>query len=156
MLIQSKEEHINFLNTTICLSVSSAYKIPQINIKFLILTQAIEILGTYFDYKPFRAKEQSSKRFEIAITKLFPQQYQKINNKNFLYYQLRNFLIHSFLPSNKVKLFENNTISNEHLILKDSVLFISYNQFYYDFIKAVEKLNFLILNDKIKLKKILY
>lgn len=155
MLISNKDEHLEYLDNVILNSVTSVSKTASLNVKFLITVQAIEILGAYLDYKPFRAKEQSSQRFELAINKLFPSSYQTVNNKNFLYYQLRTFLVHSFLSSSKIILYED--ISNyEHLYYNKDVLYISYSDFFNDFVFAFNKLKFMILNDKVKLKKILY
>lgn len=155
MLILNKEQHLEYLDNIILNSITSVSKISSLNVKFLIIVQAIEILGAYLDNKPFRAKEQSSQRFELSIYKLFPSTYKSINTKNFLYYQLRNFLVHSFISSSKIILYED--ISNyEHLYYNKDVLYISYSDFFNDFVFAFNKLKFMILNDKVKLKKFLY
>lgn len=155
MLILNKEQHLEYLDNIILNSITSVSKISSLNVKFLIIVQAIEILGAYLDNKPFRAKEQSSQRFELAIYKLFPSSYKSFNTKNFLYYQLRNFLVHSLISSSKIVLYED--ISNyEHLYYNKDVLYISYSDFFNDFVFAFNKLKFMILNDKVKLKKILY
>ena len=154
MVISSKLEHINFLRTILA-EIEKVNNENQVKFLFLLIGQAIEILGSYFDNKPFRAKQQSSKRFEIAIYKLFPNEYQKINNKNFLYYQLRNFLTHSFIPSDKLLLKANSTQSSiKHLCYDNEILIIYADIFYKDFSTAVEKLIKMVENDKIKLKKI--
>lgn len=155
MLIFNKDQHLQYLDNVILNSVTSVSKTASLNVKFLIIVQAIEILGAYLDYKPFRAKEQSSQRFELAINKLFPSSYQAINYKNFLYYQLRTFLVHSFLSSSKIVLFEDNS-AYEHLHYNNDILYISYSEFFNDFGFALNKLKSLILKDKLKLKKILY
>ncbi|MCF8373560.1 MAG: hypothetical protein K9H64_18210 [Bacteroidales bacterium] len=68
-------------------------------LSFFVISQAIEFLGSFLDDKPFRAKQQSQKRFNAAIARLFPAGYGKLNKDSWLYQKLRNHLAHSFLPS---------------------------------------------------------
>lgn len=157
MLIYTKEEHINFLKYNILEPITSVFESEnQTILSFLLMGQAIEILGAYLDYKPFRVKQQSSKRFELAIYKLFPKKYSEINKSNYLYYQLRNFLIHSFLPSNQLILVANSTKSEKkHLSYKNNNLILCCDVFYNDFKNAIYLLINKITEDNIKLKKII-
>ena len=155
MLLSTKEQHINFLQETILTQINEIVKQGQIIFSFMLIAQAIEILGAYLDNKPLRAKQQSSKRFELAIFKLFPQKYAQNNKANFLYYQLRTCLTHSFIPSNKIILKKNNIIDqNQHLSINNGVLILILDDFHFDLEKAINKLIKLIELDKIKLKKI--
>lgn len=156
MLIQTKEDHINFLKHSVLEPISALSKDEiQTKFTFLLIGQAIEILGAYLDKKPIRAKDQSSKRFELAIYKLFPKNYTLINKQNFLYYQLRNFLIHSFIPSNKLLLVSNSQKrADKHLSYENDCLTLCCDIFYTDFETAVNKLIRKIEEDKIPLKKI--
>lgn len=65
---------------------------------FVMMMQAIEYLGGVLDGKPLKAREQSKKRFSIAINKLFDSRYQYHNRNNELYDHLRNHLMHAFSP----------------------------------------------------------
>ena len=155
MLISTKEQHVNFLQETILTQIKELIKQEHIIFSFMLISQAVEILGAYLDNKPLRAKQQSSKRFELAIYKLFPQKYAQNNKSNFLYYQLRTCLTHSFIPSNKIILKKNNYLNeNQHLTNNNGILMLVLEEFYFDLEKAVNKLIKLIEMDKIKLKKI--
>ncbi|MDR2009329.1 MAG: hypothetical protein LBQ22_02470 [Bacteroidales bacterium] len=156
MLIYTKEQHIDFLQKNILNSIKKiVIDEDQALFGFMLTGQAIEILGAYLDHKPFRVKQQSSKRFEIAINKLFPDKYRKINKSNFLYYQLRTFLTHTFIPSGKLLLRKGKSSKEiPHLSYKDNSLVLYIEDFYVDLENAVIKLINLINSDKIELKKI--
>ncbi|MDR2835798.1 MAG: hypothetical protein LBV69_06320 [Bacteroidales bacterium] len=155
MLISTKEEHINFLKTNILDSIKILLNEKQIKFAFLLMGQATEILGAYLDKKPIRAKQQSAARFELAIYKLFPEEYKRINKSNFLYYQLRNFLIHSFIPSKNIILKSDSEKSfQKHLSFENGCLILFADIFYSDLELAINKLIKYIEIDKIKLKKI--
>jgi len=62
---------------------------------FIMMMQAIEYLGAILDGKPLKAREQSKKRFSLAVRKLFGERYQYFNRNNELYDQLRNHLMHA-------------------------------------------------------------
>ncbi|MDL2261944.1 hypothetical protein LJC11_00380 [Bacteroidales bacterium OttesenSCG-928-I21] len=156
MLIQTKEQHIEFLQNSVLNSIKKiVIDQEQTLFGFMLIGQAVEILGSYLDDKPLRVKRQSSKRFELAINRLFPAEYRKINKSNFLYYQLRTFLTHTFIPSGKLVLKNGkSTTGNSHLSYKDGLLILYIKNFYTDLEIAVNKLIELINSDKIRLKKI--
>lgn len=87
---------IKFLTDTIFPEIkrlqSSGFYLPS----NIMMMQAIEYLGSVIDKKPLKAREQSKKRFSIAIKKLFDTKYQYFNKNNELYDHLRNHLLHTF------------------------------------------------------------
>lgn len=155
MLVSTKEQHIEFLRQNILESIKNTVEEKQVLFGFMLIGQAIEILGSYLDYKPIRAKQQSSKRFELAIYKLFRDEYRKVNKSNFLYYQLRTCLTHTFIPSEMLSLNKGHASKERpHLSFEDNVLVLYVEDFFDDLEDATNKLIRLINNDKIKLKKI--
>jgi hypothetical protein len=155
MLISTKEQHIEFIQKNILDTIKKALDDNQVLFGLMLMGQAIEILGAYLDNKPLRAKQQSSKRFELAIYKLFPDKYKKVNNKNFLYYQLRTCLIHMFIPTDKISLNKGyETKTSFHLSFEKDTLIVYAGNFYEDMQIATYKLIRLINSGKIKLKKL--
>lgn len=151
MLITTKEEHINFLNGIF----SQAQKLVEEGnnvVATLIMSQLIEIMGSYFDAKPIRSREQSANRFNTAIYKLYPIKYSKANKKSFLYYQLRTSIVHTLTPTCSIAL--KNGTSDQHLIEKDEITEIYVGNLLNDTEKAVAILTRLINEDKVKLKKL--
>lgn len=123
---------------------------------FVIIAQAIEMLGAALDDKPFRAKNQSRKRFELGIRALFDERYRQLNANGWLYENFRCNMSHLFVPSNAILLLTKKqaTENETHLSKKgDTVIFIAE-----DFQKDLKKacLFFLKKMDKgqIKAKKI--
>jgi len=155
MLIYTKEQHIEFLKKSILVPIRKTLDEDQTLFGFILMGQAIEILGAYLDSKPLRAKQQSSKRFELAIYKLFPDKYSMVNKNNFLYYQLRTCLIHMFIPTEKISLNKGRADNeNSHLSFKEDILAFYSENFYEDMENAITKLIRMINSDKIKLKRI--
>lgn len=71
-------------------------------VAFFVISQMVEFLGAMLDDKPLRAKEQSRKRFELALKKLYPLPYHKINEKDFLYHNFRCNMSHLLTTSNHI------------------------------------------------------
>lgn len=155
MLISSAEEHINFLKESILLPVRKTLDTSDTVFGFMVMGQAIEILGSYLDNKPIRAQRQSALRFSAALYNLFPPKYSKANRKNFLYIQLRSILTHTFIPTGKMSLnFGLDSKEKHHLQLVNDVLYIYSENLYLDLEKAVNKLIYNINDNQIKLKKL--
>lgn len=155
MYISTSEQHIDFLKNTVLKGVENAFENNQLIFGFMSLAQAIEILGAYLDDKPLRAKKQSLKRFSLAINRLFPKEYSKANDKNFLYYQLRACMTHFFIPTSRLSLnFGAGTKEKPHLAVIDGVMYLYYKNLFADFRQAVLILEKRILDGKLKLKPI--
>lgn len=151
MLITTKEEHIIFLNGIFSQAKTLVDEGNSV-VATLIMSQLIEIMGSYFDAKPIRSREQSANRFNTAIYKLFPIKYSKANRKSFLYYQLRTSIVHTLTPTSSITLKSGN--SDQHLIEKDEITEIYTGNLLNDTEKALQVLIRLINEDKVKLKKL--
>ncbi len=151
MQITTKEEHIEFLNGILSQAKSLVAE-GHTAIATLVMSQLIEIMGSYFDAKPMRSREQSANRFNTAIYKLFPIKYSKANRKSFLYYQLRTSIVHTLTPTCSVAL--KSGASDQHLVEKDEITEIYIGNLLNDTEKAVVILIRLINEDKVKVKKL--
>lgn len=151
MQITTKEEHIDFLNG-ILNQAKSLVAEGHTAVATLVMSQLIEIMGSYFDAKPVRSREQSANRFNTAIYKLFPIKYSKENRKSFLYYQLRTSIVHTLTPTCSVAL--KSGASDQHLVEKDEITEIYIGNLLNDTEKAVVILIRLINEDKVKVKKL--
>jgi len=109
---------------------------------FILMGQSIETLGAVIDSKPLKAKAQSKKRFDAAIYKLFPKDYQRINRNGFLYDQLRTTLTHLFVPGGFVLLTSanNKTYGNKHLQKDNDRIILVAEEFYKDLVNAANRL----------------
>ena len=151
MQITTKEEHIEFLNG-ILNQAKSLVAEGHTAVATLVMSQLIEIMGSYFDAKPVRSREQSANRFNTAIYKLFPIKYSKANRKSFLYYQLRTSIVHTLTPTCSVAL--KSGASDQHLVEKYEITEIYIGNLLNDTEKAVVILIRLINEDKVKVKKL--
>ena len=151
MQITTKEEHIEFLNGILSQAKSLVAE-GHTAVATLVMSQLIEIMGSYFDAKPMRSREQSANRFNTAIYKLFPIKYSKANRKSFLYYQLRTSIVHTLTPTCSVAL--KSGASDQHLVEKDEITEIYIGNLLNDTEKAVGILIRLINEDKVKVKKL--
>ncbi|MCT4636755.1 MAG: hypothetical protein N4A72_03510 [Bacteroidales bacterium] len=109
---------------------------------FILMGQSIETLGAVIDSKPLKAKAQSRKRFDSAIYRLFPKDYQQINKNGFLYDQLRTTLTHLFVPGGFVLLTSasNKEYGNKHLQKENNRIILVAEEFYNDLVKAANRL----------------
>ena len=151
MQITTKEEHIDFLNG-ILNQAKSLVAEGHTAVATLVMSHLIEIMGSYFDAKPMRSREQSANRFNTAIYKLFPIKYSKANRKSFLYYQLRTSIVHTLTPTCSVAL--KSGASDQYLVEKDEITEIYIGNLLNDTEKAVGILIRLINEDKVKVKKL--
>lgn len=151
MQITTKEEHIEFLNGLL-LQAKSLIDEGHTVVATLVMSQLIEIMGSYLDAKPMRSREQSANRFNTAIYRLFPIKYSKANRKSFLYYQLRTSIVHTLTPTCSIALKSGK--SDLHLTEMDETVEIYTGNLLSDTEKALEILVRLINEDKVKLKKL--
>lgn len=100
----------------------STFVLPQIKalqekgfyfISFIMMVQAIEYLGGLMDNKPLKAREQSKKRFNKAISALFGSGYKVLNKNDELYNDLRNPLLHTLNQGSKFILLPENNPENQ-------------------------------------------
>jgi hypothetical protein len=92
---------------------------------FVLSAHAIETMGAVADNKPFRAREQTMERFNLALRKLYGLQYVKINQKNFFYEKFRCEMVHLLFPSKHIFLTSvKDTPENLHLTFAQEKLIL--------------------------------
>ena len=123
-----------------------------------IMGQAIEVLGSFLDNKPMKAKGQSAKRFSLGVKKLFGGRYRLLNDNGFLYDKLRNQMTHTFIPGNDLILLNqaDNKNGYKHLQIIDGKLVLISEVFNEDICKASERLLEAIKNGVLSPKNIAY
>lgn len=131
-----------FLNEVIINEIGKLQGIGLSYMQFVIMGQAIEVLGSFLDNKPMKAKGQSAKRFSYSVNRLFGGRYRLLNDKEYLYDKLRNQMTHTFLPSGDLLLLsqKENTAGYQHLEMKDKKLIMISEVFYSDIRQACERL----------------
>ena len=109
---------------------------------FVIMAQGIEVLGSFLDEKPSKAREQSKLRFSHAINRLMPKQYGDLNNNHMFYEQLRASMAHTLTVSRQIILTSksNSELANKHLQKLDDQLVLVVEDFLTDFKKACLRL----------------
>ena len=123
---------------------------------FVLISQAIEILGAALDDKPFRARNQSKKRFDLGIRALFDERYQRLNYNSWLYDNFRCNISHLFVPSNAIILLTKAQATEDQIHLSKeghAVIFIA-EDFQEDLQKACKYLFKKIDKGQVKAKKI--
>ena len=110
--------------------------------QFVIMGQAVEVLGSFLDNKPMKAKGQSAKRFSLAVKKLFGGRYRMLNDNCFLYDKLRNQMTHTFIPGSDLILLNQsgNSMGYKHLQMINGRLVLISEDFHEDICKASERL----------------
>ncbi len=122
---------------------------------FIVMSQAIEVLGCFLDKKPLKAKSQSAKRFDKSLGVLMGSRYRNANRKHCLYDKLRNQITHSFVPSNSLLLCSRTSHPDvKHLTWLDGQLVLIAEDMYEDLVKACKKLFAMIDQGKVHLKNI--
>ena len=148
-----EEELKYFLDKLLIQDVRKLIDNEQEYVALIIMAQSIETLGAFLDAKPFRAKAQSKKRFNLALKKLFTYKYRKANDKFFLYDKLRNHIAHILIPSARVELIDS-TSQAKHMDVTSGTLYISIEDFYTDVKSATEQLIAMINNGELKYKRL--
>lgn len=123
---------------------------------FILISQAIETLGAFLDKKPFTAQQQSKKRFNQGINRLFPPGYRKANFNHWLYIKLRCTMAHVFIPGGGLLLMSRAECGPEHKHLEEyqGDLVLIAEDFKADFDKACHRLFQLMDRGEIKSKKV--
>lgn len=124
--------------------------------QFVLMGQAIEVLGSFLDAKPMKARGQSARRFSKAVDYLLGGKYRVVNNNYFLYDKLRNQMTHTFIPGGDLLLLGQADLSGEfkHLEYKDGKLVLIGEIFYEDLCRATARLITGLKAGKIKPKNI--
>lgn len=110
--------------------------------QFVLMGQAIEVLGGFLDNKPMKAKGQSSKRFANGVNRLFGGRYRLLNDSCFLYDKLRNQMTHTFIPGKGLILLPAVSPDGKykHLDYQDGQLVLVAEVFYRDICEACARL----------------
>lgn len=126
--------------------------------QFVLMGQAIEVLGGFLDSKPMKAKGQSAKRFAKGVNALLGGRYRLLNDRCFLYDKLRNQMTHSFIPGGDLVLFRNRGEAGtyRHLEYTDGRLVLIGDVFYEDLCAAAHRLMDDLEKGRIKPKNIAF
>lgn len=137
-LLNSKE----FIQKVFICDVERLISAELYHFAFVIMAQGLEVLGSFLDEKPLKAKDQSKLRFSHAINRLMPREYAKLNDNHRLYDQLRASLAHTFTSGRHVFLTSksNKEFGNKHLENMNDQLILVAEDFYIDFKKACNRL----------------
>ncbi|MFN8436210.1 MAG: hypothetical protein U0V72_01125 [Cytophagales bacterium] len=150
----SYEENCNTLINNYLEEVEFLIKAQKYQLSFLLLSQIIEFLGSLIDDKPLRAKDQSKKRFSLALKKLFKAEYHKANDKDFLYYQYRCNMSHLLSGSANILLTNSEkTPKILHLKTNNNKLLLVIEPLFEDTQLACQKFMFKLKNNEYKAKK---
>ena len=146
METQEQIERIeHFIREVIVDEITKLQGVGLSYMQFVIMGQAIEVLGSFLDNKPMKAKGQSAKRFSLGVKKLFGGRYRLLNDNGFLYDKLRNQMTHT-----------NNKNGYKHLQIIDGKLVLISEVFNEDICKASERLLEAIKNGVLSPKNIAY
>ena len=86
METQEQIERIeHFIREVVVNEIAKLQGVGLSYMQFVIMGQAIEVLGSFLDNKPMKAKGQSAKRFSLGVKKLFGGRYRLLNDNGFLY-----------------------------------------------------------------------
>lgn len=157
-----KEEQLerieHFLREVVVGEISKLQGIGLSYIQFVVMGQAVEVLGAFLDNKPMKTRGQSARRFALSVRKLFGGRYRLLNENNVLYDKLRNQLTHSFMPSGNLLLLNRADAPSgcEHLREWDGRLVLISETFYEDICRAVERLLEALKDGRLKPKNIAY
>ena len=157
-----KEEQINriekFLDEVVIQELGKAHQAGLTYMQFVLMGQAIEVLGSLLDNKPIKAKDQSAKRFSNSINWLFGGRYRLLNTNNVLYDKLRNQMTHTFIPGGDLWLQnrEDPSSGRRHLEYCEGKLVLIAEVFYKDICAACRRLLQLLKDGKLKAKNIAF
>ena len=148
----------HFLKEVVVNEIAKLQGVGLSYMQFVIMGQAIEVLGSFLDNKPMKAKGQSAKRFSLGVKKLFGGRYRLLNGNCFLYDKLRNQMTHTFIPGNDLILLNQaeNTKGYKHLQMADGKLVLISEVFYKDICNACERLLEAIKSGVLSPKNIAY
>lgn len=119
-------------------------------IQLTIACQTIESLGAFLDPKPFACPGQSKKRFDMSISTLFSEKYQKMNPKSVFYHSFRCSIIHYFQLHKNYRITQDEKL---HLKWEERTVQIHIQSLLNDIIQAGVQLIYLYEKNQIKRKK---
>lgn len=145
-----------FLNEVVIGELGRIQGLELSYMQFVLMGQTIEVLGSFLDAKPVKARGQSSRRFARSVDRLFGGRYRLLNDGFFLYDKLRNQMTHAFLPGGDLLLFGTRELAGEyrHLEFAGKRLVLVGEVFYEDICAACRRLLRGLKEGKIKPKSI--
>lgn len=146
----------SFLNTVVLGELEKLQRAGLAYMNFVIMGQAVEVLGGFLDQKPMKAKGQSALRFSAAVRYLLGGRYRLLNENNFLYDKLRNQMTHTFLPGRDLVLASTGDDGYTHLEIRDKSLILVAETFCEDIRGACRRLVQLLKEGRIKPKNIAF
>jgi hypothetical protein len=156
--VEQVERIERFLHDVVIVELSKMQGIGLSYMPFVVMGQAIEVLGSFLDQKPMKAKDQSARRFSLCVNKLLGGRYRLLNDKNRLYDILRNQMTHTFLPGKNLLLLNRteNHKGYRHLEQVGERLVLISEDFHEDLCRAVERLCVALKERRLKSKTISY
>lgn len=148
----------DFLNKVIIEEIGKLQQAGLSYMPFVIMGQAVEVLGGFLDQKPMKAKGQSAKRFAAGVNKLFGGRYRLLNDNDYLYNKLRNQMTHTFIPGGDLILLSEseNSKGYKHLEIRDKKLIMISDVFYHDICLASARLLSSLKEGRLKPKNIAF
>lgn len=148
----------SFLNEVVVKELGRLKQAELSYMQFVLMGQAIEVLGGFLDNKPMKAKGQSSKRFAAGVNCLFGGRYRLLNDNYFLYDKLRNQMTHTFIPGGDLLLLDEtgNSENLRHLSYVNGRLVLVADEFYQDICTACIRLIDHLKTGRIKPKNIAF
>lgn len=145
-----------FLDEVVIRELGKIQQADLCYMQFVLMGQAIEVLGGFLDNKPMKAKGQSSKRFSNGVNRLFGGRYRLLNDNYFLYDKLRNQMTHTFIPGGDLLLYSHKALAGNagHLEYAGGKLVLISDVFYQDICTASARLVNLLKEGKVKPKNI--
>lgn len=147
-----------FLDEVIVRELGKVQQAGLSYMQFVLMGQAIEVLGSFLDQKPMKAKGQSARRFTNGVNRLFGGRYRLLNDNYFLYDKLRNQMTHTFIPGNDLLLVSRHEpeAGYRHLEYHAGKLVLIGEVFYQDICRACSYLVNDLKEGKIKPKNIAF
>lgn len=158
----TREEQIRqielFLENVVIRELGKLQQAGLSYMQFVLMGQAIEVLGGFLDQKPMKASGQSARRFSKGVNYLLGGRYRLLNDNYFLYDKLRNQMTHTFIPGSGLMLLDKSDPNGEyrHLDYKDGKLILVADVFYEDLCRACRRLVGELKQGKIKPKNIAF
>lgn len=147
-----------FLEEVIVRELGKIQEIEVAYMPFVLMGQAIEVLGSFLDNKPMKAQGQSSRRFSNSVNRLFGGRYRLLNDNLFLYDKLRNQMTHTFIPGGDLLLLNHADPAGhyQHLQYSGGKLVLIADVFYQDICQACQRLVNNLKEGRIKPKNIAF
>lgn len=148
----------HFLRKVVVGEIAKLQGVGLSYVQFVVMGQALEVLGAFLDDKPMKARGQSARRFAASVRKLFGGRYRLLNENNYLYDKLRNQMTHAFMPGGDLLLVSRDDAPAgcEHLREWNGRLVLVSETFCEDIGRAAERLIEALRAGRLKPKNIGY